>query len=288
MPRRRWRASRSIIRFPRDELLRALNARLKAGDIRIRSIEEMPDRWDARIFAKGKTYRYAIWNGAHAEPVPAPRRVARAAGARSDRDGIAPPTALVGEHDFVAFKGRGSDVMTTVRRVWSAELVEMNIHTDQPIALSPLDAAADAGGRLFRFEITGTGFLRHMVRTIAGTLVDIGRGNMAVDDMRAIIESKDRSRTGQTAPAQGLMLWKVRLLRARARRSAHVEDAATPAPAAARITISSRMPGRHVLQRELRQADTPSASCRDRSPSATPVCATSADSRIVPMRSATT
>jgi tRNA U38,U39,U40 pseudouridine synthase TruA len=50
--------------IPCDELLRALNARLKAGDIRIRSIEEMPDRWDARIFAKGKTYRYAIWNGA--------------------------------------------------------------------------------------------------------------------------------------------------------------------------------------------------------------------------------
>jgi len=71
------------------------------------------------------------------------------------------------------------------------------------------DAGADAAARFFRFEISGSGFLRHMVRTIAGTLADIGRGNMAVDDMRAIIESKDRSRTGQTAPAQGLMLWKV-------------------------------------------------------------------------------
>ena len=73
--------------------------------------------------------------------------------------------------------------MTTVRRMLSAEIDEMNIHTDQPIALSPLDGAADDGGRLFRFEISGTGFLRHMVRTIAGTLVDIGRGNMAVEDM---------------------------------------------------------------------------------------------------------
>ena len=194
--------------IPAHELLRALNARLKAGDIRIRSIEEMPERWDARIYAKGKTYRYAIWNGAQPSPflrhvvwhVPQPLdegRMARAA------------EALIGEHDFVAFKGRGSDVLTTVRRVWSAELVETNIHTDQPIALSPLDEGADAGGRFFRFEISGSGFLRHMVRTIAGTLVDIGRGNMAVDDMRAIIASKDRSRTGQTAPAQGLMLWKV-------------------------------------------------------------------------------
>jgi len=194
--------------IPADELLRALNARLKAGDIRIRSIEEMPERWDARIYAKGKTYRYAIWNGAQPSPflrhvlwhVPQPLEADRMARAAE---------ALVGEHDFVAFKGRGTDVLTTVRRVWSAELVETNIHTDQPISLSPLDAGADAGGRFFRFEISGSGFLRHMVRTIAGTLVDIGRGNMAVDDMRAIIASKDRSRTGQTAPAQGLMLWKV-------------------------------------------------------------------------------
>jgi tRNA pseudouridine38-40 synthase len=194
--------------IPADELLRALNARLKAGDIRIRSIDEMPDRWDARIYSKGKTYRYAIWNGAPPNPflrhvvwhVPQPldaHRMARAA------------EALIGEHDFAAFKGRGSDVLTTVRRVWSAELVETNIQTDQPIALSPLDARADGDGRFFRFEISGSGFLRHMVRTIAGTLVDIGRGNMEVDDMRAIIESKDRSRTGQTAPPHGLMLWRV-------------------------------------------------------------------------------
>jgi tRNA pseudouridine38-40 synthase len=194
--------------IPADELLRALNARLKAGDIRIRSIEEMPERWDARIYAKGKTYRYAIWNGA--PPSPFLRHVVWHVPQPLDADRmVRAAVALVGEHDFVAFKGRGSDVLTTVRRVWSAELVETNIDTDQPIALSPLDAGADAAARFFRFEISGSGFLRHMVRTIAGTLADIGRGNMAVDDMRAIIESKDRSRTGQTAPAQGLMLWKV-------------------------------------------------------------------------------
>ena len=189
-------------------MLRALNARLKAGDIRIRSIEEMPDRWDARIFAKVKDLSLCDLERRRAEPVPPPRRVARAAARSIDRMQRA-TAALVGEHDFAAFKGRGTDVQTTVRRVLSADIVEMNIHTDQPLALSPLDGAPDGDGRLLRFEISGTGFLRHMVRTIVGTLVDIGRGNMDVDDMRAIIESGDRSRTGQTAPAQGLMLWKV-------------------------------------------------------------------------------
>ena len=58
-------------------------------------------------------------------------------------------TALVGEHDFVAFQGRGSDVKTTVRRMLAAEITEMNIHTDQPIALSPLDRVPDGGGGCF-------------------------------------------------------------------------------------------------------------------------------------------
>lgn len=194
--------------IPADELLRALNARLKAGDVRIRAIEEMPERWDARIFAKSKTYRYAIWNGA--APSPFFRHVVWHVPQALGIDRMQRATAaLVGEHDFAAFKGRGSDVLTTVRRVLSADIVEMNIHTDQPIALSPLDGAPGGDGRLLRFEIEATGFLRHMVRTIVGTLVDIGRGNMQVEDMRAIIESKDRARTGQTAPPQGLMLWKV-------------------------------------------------------------------------------
>jgi len=202
--------------IPADELLKALNARLKAGDIRIRSIEEMPDRWDARIFAKSKSYRYAIWNGA--PPSPFFRHVVWHVPHALEIERMQRATmALVGEHDFVAFQGRGSDVKTTIRRVLSAGIVETNMHTDQPLALSPLDPSTSPGargaredeGRLLRVEISGTGFLRHMVRTVVGTLVDIGRGNMEVEDMRAIIESKDRARAGQTAPPQGLMLWRV-------------------------------------------------------------------------------
>jgi tRNA pseudouridine38-40 synthase len=192
-----------------DELQRALNARLKAGDIRIRQIEEMFDRFDARIYAKTKTYRYAIWNGA--PPSPFLRHVVWHVPYRLDLDRMTEAVpALVGEHDFAAFQGRSSDVLTTVRTVLSAELMEMNIHTDQPIALSPLDdGAPHADGRLLRFEITGTGFLRHMVRIVVGTLVDIGRGQMEVADLAAAMAARDRSLAGQTAPPHGLMLWKV-------------------------------------------------------------------------------
>jgi tRNA pseudouridine38-40 synthase len=189
-----------------DELLRALNARITGGAIRIRSIEEAPSGFNARNEATSKTYRYAIWNGPPPSPffrhvvwhVPQPldlHRMQRAA------------AHLIGEHDFVAFQGSGSDVVTTIRTMLSAEVVAVNVDSDSPVALSPIEV--DHLGRMVRFQVTGTGFLRHMVRTIAGTLVDIGRGAMEPDDMRAIIESKDRSRTGQTAPAQGLMLWKV-------------------------------------------------------------------------------
>jgi tRNA pseudouridine38-40 synthase len=190
-----------------DELLRALNARIKGGDIRIRSIEEMPPGWSARASARSKTYRYAIWNGAH--PSPFLRHVVWHVPFRLELDRMQTAvTHLTGEHDFAAFQGRGADVMTTTRTVLAADIAEVSIHPDEPIALSPLAGVAD-GGRLLRLEITGTGFLRHMVRTIAGTLVDIGRGAMEPDEMRAIIESGARSRTGQTAPPQGLMLWRV-------------------------------------------------------------------------------
>lgn len=195
--------------IPADELMRALNARLHDGDIRIRSIEDTFAGFDARNYARGKTYRYAIWNGATVSPFI--RNVVWHVPARLDLDRmIQASTALVGEHDFAAFQGGGSDVLTTVRTVLAAELVEMNIHTDMPIAMSPLpEGAPYADGRLLRFEISGTGFLRHMVRIIVGTLVDIGRGQMKVEEMGAIIQSRDRRRAGQTAPAQGLMLWQV-------------------------------------------------------------------------------
>lgn len=191
------------------ELQRALNARLRAGDIRIRSIEDAPDGFDARMQAKSKTYRYAIWNGA--PPSPFIRHVVWHVGHRLDAERMNDAAQLVvGTHDFAAFQARGSDVVTTVRTVLAAELVEVDIHTDQAVSVSPLEpGAASTEGRLLRFEITGSGFLRHMVRNITGTLVDVGRGQLAVEEIRSIMESRDRRRAGQAAPPNGLMLWRV-------------------------------------------------------------------------------
>ena len=193
-----------------DELLRALNGRLKTGDIRIRAIDETFAGFDARSHARSKTYRYAIWNG----PAPNPfiRHVVWHVPQPLDLDRmVAATTAVLGEHDFAAFQGSGSDVKTTVRRMLAAELAEVDINTDQPVALPALDqSSADrSNGRLLRFEITGTGFLRHMVRTIAGTLVDIGRGNIAPEQMAAIIASRDRPAPDRPHHAHGLMLWQV-------------------------------------------------------------------------------
>lgn len=195
--------------IPCDELMRAVNARLRGGDIRIRRIEETFADFDARIYARSKTYRYAIWNGATVSPFI--RHVVWHVPARLDLDRMRQATSvLIGEHDFAAFQGGGSDAVTTVRTVLAAELAERNIHTDMPIAISPLpEGAPYSDGRLLRFEIAGTGFLRHMVRIIVGTLVDIGRGQLEVEEMAAIIQSRDRRRAGQTAPPHGLMLWMV-------------------------------------------------------------------------------
>jgi tRNA pseudouridine38-40 synthase len=95
--------------------------------------------------------------------------------------------ALEGPHDFAAFASAGGTTRTTERRVFSAKA-----HRD--------------GQSLVIFDIAGDGFLRHMVRAIAGTLVEIGRGRRTPEAMRDILASRDRAQAGPTAPARGLFL----------------------------------------------------------------------------------
>ncbi len=181
-----------------DDLLRALNATLPA-DVRVLAIDEAADGFSARHDAKRKTYRYAIWNGVAPPPslrrfvwhVPQPIDLAAMSQAAS---------MLVGEHDFAAFQATGSDVKTTVRRLLTSTV--HHVAVTQLVVIAP-------GDRLLRYEVTGTGFLRHMVRNIVGTLADVGRGRLRAHSVTEILASRDRSQASATAPPQGLVLWKV-------------------------------------------------------------------------------
>ena len=170
---------------------RALNAVLPA-DVRVAAVDLAPDDFHARFAATGKVYEYRVVNASYVSPflrryawhVPQPLDLA----AMREAAGV-----LVGEHDFGAFRGTGSDAHTSVRTVRSIEWTGAQ-YPDTPLVM----------------RIEGDGFLRHMVRSIAGTLVDIGSGRWGAGEMRSILESRDRTRGGKTAPAHGL--WLVRVL----------------------------------------------------------------------------
>jgi tRNA pseudouridine38-40 synthase len=97
---------------------------------------------------------------------------------------------LEGRHDFAAFRSAGSDVTTTERTVFSSQLTLVKAAENEEIF----------------YEVTGDGFLRHMVRAVVGTLVEVGVGRLKADDLTEILASRDRHRAGPTAPAHGLFL----------------------------------------------------------------------------------
>jgi tRNA pseudouridine38-40 synthase len=158
-------------------------------DIVIHECSPVAPAFHARYDARAKTYRYSIRNG----PLPAAigRQYEWWVRAPLDVDAMSRATRhLVGERDFKAFEGAGSPRSSTVRTVTLA------------------DVQKDAQGRI-SFEIAADGFLRHMVRNIAGTLLSVGNGALPPEDIPVIMASKDRARAAATAPAQGLCLIKV-------------------------------------------------------------------------------
>ncbi len=167
-----------------DALRRALNVRL-ATDIRILTVEDTAPDFHARFAAVGKTYRYRIvtsevvwpfnrWFVWHL-PTCLNLDVIRAAAEH-----------LCGRHDFAAFQSAHSSVTDTVRTI-----TRIDIHPT---------------GDGLSVEVHGDGFLRHMVRAIVGTLVDVGAGRRAPDSMPALLQSRAREQAGETAPASGLTL----------------------------------------------------------------------------------
>jgi tRNA pseudouridine38-40 synthase len=190
-----------------DTLQRALNATLPP-DVRIMAVDEMAEDFNAQFAAKRKTYRYVLWSSGVVPPQL--RRYAWHVPHALDIDAMnAAARELAGTHDFAAFQAAGGDVVTTVRTVFQSQTARIESNASVRPVLSAAGVLATAPGDLLIYEIVGSGFLRHMVRNIVGTLVDIGRARRTVDDMRAILASKDRGRASATAPPHGLTLWSV-------------------------------------------------------------------------------
>ena len=168
-------------------LLRALNAVLP-DDVRILTVEEVDAAFHARFSARAKTYEYRIVNAPIASVFL--RRYVWHIQQPLDLEAIRTAAGpLVGTHDFAGFQGAGTVAASTVRTILALD-VEDGAGFDLP----------------FVIRVTGDGFLRHMVRNLVGTLVEVGAGRWDPWRLLAVLQSRDRSEAGRTAPPQGLFL----------------------------------------------------------------------------------
>lgn len=198
-----------VLETPRDpaEIRRAMNAMLPP-DIRVLSVEPAPDGFHARHSSRAKTYCYRIVNGPIASPFTA-RYAWHVPWALDDAAMDAAARTLEGEHDFAAFQSTGSDVHNTVRRLFESRVSVRALDAPERLRCDPTPSVELAGGRMIVYAVRGSGFLRHMIRAIVGTLVEIGSGRMDPDAMCRLIASGARSEAGATAPAHGLCLERV-------------------------------------------------------------------------------
>ena len=179
--------------FTPGKLRAAINGNLWR-DIRILQVEKAEDDFHARFSAKQKTYIYRIVNG----PVMSPfwRRFAHLEARPLDipRMTLA-ARQLLGERDFTAFASARSDGESRIRTIHDASFD--SIWDDR------------AKASILEFRITGSGFLRYMVRSIVGTLIEVGHGAKDSDTIHTALVTGDRSLAGKTAPANGLSLYRV-------------------------------------------------------------------------------
>ena len=178
-------------RMPAEKISYALNQRLPE-DIRIQKSEQVADDWHPRKCNSRKTYEYRIYRAEF--PMPVKRLYSLFTYHELDVNRMQEAAAyLEGEHDFKSFCQTGAQVESTVRTLYSVEVEEQ-------------------GENDLVIRVCGNGFLYNMVRIIAGTLIEIGQGKKDPMDIFAILEAKDRSAAGPTAPAHGLTLMKYEFL----------------------------------------------------------------------------
>jgi tRNA pseudouridine38-40 synthase len=177
----------SDTRLGPDVLVRALNAHLPE-DVVVRQVEVVADDFDANRDAVRKQYRYAIHDG----PVPELFQRRYCHHSRYQLDAAAMSRAaetLVGRHDFRCFETEWPNRASSVRTI--------------------THISVDRQGEWIWLDVEADGFLYNMVRAIAGTLMNVGRGYWPELEVAAILASGDRTRAGPTAPAQGLFLMRV-------------------------------------------------------------------------------
>lgn len=176
------------------DLMKALNAHLRPQPISILHAEEVDEHFHARFSAHEKLYTYRIIN----KPSFLALDQNRAWLVKTDLDVVAMQDAaevLRGEHDFASFRASECQANTSIRSVNRLEFEERHIDP--------------WGGREILMHVEGHAFLHHMVRNIAGTLVLVGQGKLDKQGVQDILDAKDRTQAGMTAPSDGLYLVKI-------------------------------------------------------------------------------
>lgn len=177
-------------RIPAEKIAYALNIRLPE-DIRIQESKEVDSTFHPRHCDSRKTYEYRIYNAPF--PMPTERLYSHFSYTPLDIGRMQDAAAhLVGTHDFKSFCSVDAQVESTVRQVDHVEVCKK--------------------GNLITIRVTGRGFLYNMVRIMAGTLMEVGRGRIGPQEIVRILEAKDRAAAGPTAPACGLTLVKYEFL----------------------------------------------------------------------------
>jgi tRNA pseudouridine38-40 synthase len=181
--------------IPCKGLQNALNNSLPAS-VRVMSVEEMSPEFHARHSAQAKTYRYRVWRGGICPPWAA--RYVHHDPYPMDEDLVTRAARfVVGEHDFSSFAAVDPEKLERVEDVVGKHATNLR---------TIWESTWRREGDEFVYEVRGNGFLHHMVRNLVGTFLLVGKGTLAVEDIGRILEARDRSAAGATAPASGLWL----------------------------------------------------------------------------------
>ncbi len=175
---------------PLEIIYKAVNAMIPK-DIVVWKVEEVDFKFHSQRDVIKKTYIYYIYNYPVRNPLV--RFYSWWVPEKLDLKAMkACLPLIIGEKDFASFRKSGSDIKTTVRTIYMANLKRV-----------------PGRKHIIAFEITGKGFMRYMVRNIVGALVEVGKGSISLEDFKKILEAKDRSLAPPPAPPQGLFLKKI-------------------------------------------------------------------------------